>query len=208
MSSESPRDLRSRILDAAAELFAQQGYGSTSVREIAEAVGCTKPALYYHFTSKEGLYHEVVETRLQAVLEVVDVALAPGRSLRSQLRTLVGTLLQRAEQRPLEVRLLATAEHAPAHSGAPAVNLVPLHMELIGRLVGAFEVGKGRGEVRQDVDPLQAALALLGMVHIHVIGALYSATDALPSPLVAGPADVPGAVIDLLFSGLDPKDER
>ena len=80
-------------------------------------------------------------------------------------------------------------------------------MELLGRLAAAFEAGKARGEVRAEVDPLQAALALLGMVHIHVIGALYKATDALPVPLVADEIDVPAAVINLLFSGVAPKDE-
>ena len=202
-----PRDLRLRILDAAAELFAQFGYGSTSVRQIAESVGCTKPALYYHFASKEALYHEVVETRLQAALEAVDGALRPDQPLEEQVHTLVATLLERAEERPLEVRLLATAEHAPASSGAPAVNLVPLHMELLGRLGGAFEAGKARGEVRADVDPLQAALALLGMIHIHVIGALYKATDALPPLLTAPGNDVPRAVVDLFFAGIAPKDD-
>ncbi len=205
--SAPPRDLRVRILDASAELFAQFGYGSTSVRQIAEAVGCTKPALYYHFASKEALYHEVVETRLEAALAAVDGALVPEQSLRDQVHTLVVTLLRRAEERPLEVRLLATAEHAPASSGVPAVNLVPLHMELLSRLASAFEAGKDRGEVREHVDPLQAALALLGMVHIHVIGALYKATDALPPLLTVQGPDVPTAVVDLFFEGIAPKDK-
>jgi len=43
------------IARAAARLFAEQGYDATSVREIVEAAGVTKPTLYYHFGSKQGL---------------------------------------------------------------------------------------------------------------------------------------------------------
>ncbi len=43
---------RQRILDTAIELFTEQGYDGTSLREIAERVGVTKAALYYHFASK------------------------------------------------------------------------------------------------------------------------------------------------------------
>jgi AcrR family transcriptional regulator len=45
-------DMRERILDVALELFNEQGYDATSLREIAERLGVTKAALYYHFKSK------------------------------------------------------------------------------------------------------------------------------------------------------------
>jgi AcrR family transcriptional regulator len=44
-----------QIARAAARLFAERGYDATSVREIVEAAGVTKPTLYYHFGSKQGL---------------------------------------------------------------------------------------------------------------------------------------------------------
>ena len=46
---------RERILDAALELFVTQGYDGTSLRQIAEQLGVTKAALYYHFESKEDI---------------------------------------------------------------------------------------------------------------------------------------------------------
>ncbi|MBK8207113.1 MAG: TetR/AcrR family transcriptional regulator [Planctomycetes bacterium] len=51
---------RSTILRQAAKLFAQRGYDAVSVREIVEAAGCTKPSLYYHFGSKEGLAQALI----------------------------------------------------------------------------------------------------------------------------------------------------
>jgi AcrR family transcriptional regulator len=51
----APNDTRQRILDVALDLFTEQGYDGTSLREIAEQLGVTKAALYYHFESKEDI---------------------------------------------------------------------------------------------------------------------------------------------------------
>ncbi|TMC09769.1 MAG: TetR family transcriptional regulator, partial [Chloroflexi bacterium] len=53
-------DTRARIQAVALELFAQQGYDKTSLREIAERLGVTKAALYYHFKSKEDIVASLV----------------------------------------------------------------------------------------------------------------------------------------------------
>jgi len=55
------QDTRARILDVARELFTEQGYEKTSLREIADRLGFTKAALYYHFQSKEQLLFALVE---------------------------------------------------------------------------------------------------------------------------------------------------
>ena len=56
---------RDQIIDVAARLFMDQGYSATSVRQIAEEVGCTESALYYHF--KEGK-RELLEVVVQCNL--------------------------------------------------------------------------------------------------------------------------------------------
>jgi AcrR family transcriptional regulator len=50
-----PLNTRERILDVALDLFIAQGYDGTSLREIAQRLGFTKAALYYHFTSKDDI---------------------------------------------------------------------------------------------------------------------------------------------------------
>ncbi|HEX4519134.1 MAG TPA: helix-turn-helix domain-containing protein [Gaiellaceae bacterium] len=58
--------MRELILDTALELFIEQGYDKTSLREIAERVGVTKAALYYHFERKEDILLEL-HLRLHAL---------------------------------------------------------------------------------------------------------------------------------------------
>jgi AcrR family transcriptional regulator len=64
-------DTRARIQCVALELFAEQGYERTSLREIAERLGVTKAALYYHFKSKEDIVRSFSEdhfARLDALI--------------------------------------------------------------------------------------------------------------------------------------------
>jgi AcrR family transcriptional regulator len=64
-------DTRARIQQVALELFAEQGYERTSLREIAERLGVTKAALYYHFKSKEDIVRSFTEdhfSRLDALI--------------------------------------------------------------------------------------------------------------------------------------------
>jgi AcrR family transcriptional regulator len=77
----SPRrrgeETRERILDVALELFNEQGYEGTSLREIAERLGVTKAALYYHFKSKEEILlalHLRLHVLGRAVLGQFDLA--------------------------------------------------------------------------------------------------------------------------------------
>ena len=64
MAGEGPTprtDTRVRVQKVALELFAEQGYEKTSLREIAERLGVTKAALYYHFKSKEDIVHSFTD---------------------------------------------------------------------------------------------------------------------------------------------------
>ena len=64
-------DTRAVILQTALELFAEKGYEATSMREIAEQIGISKPALYYHFDSKEDIVRGVLSDQLAQIEELV-----------------------------------------------------------------------------------------------------------------------------------------
>src|SRR5919108_2881249 len=71
-AGHTPRtDTRSRAQKVALELFAEQGYDKTSLREIAERLGVTKAALYYHFKSKEDIVTSLVEDYFGQIDELV-----------------------------------------------------------------------------------------------------------------------------------------
>jgi AcrR family transcriptional regulator len=68
--TEAPRT-RDRILDVALELFTAKGYDATSMREVAEQLGITKPALYYHFDSKEDIVRALLADMEHQVADLV-----------------------------------------------------------------------------------------------------------------------------------------
>lgn len=67
-------DTRARIQHVALELFAEQGYDKTSLREIAERLGVTKAALYYHFKSKEEIVTSLFDDFQGQVDEIISWA--------------------------------------------------------------------------------------------------------------------------------------
>jgi AcrR family transcriptional regulator len=80
---ESTGGTRERIKAVALELFTEQGYEKTSLREIAERLNVTKAALYYHFKSKDDIVASFVEDRL----DQMDALTAWGESQPATLET-------------------------------------------------------------------------------------------------------------------------
>ncbi|GAA2457171.1 TetR family transcriptional regulator [Streptomyces glaucus] len=76
-------DTRQRIQDVALELFAEQGYEKTSLREIAERLEVTKAALYYHFKTKEEILVSIFEDLSRPIEDLV----AWGRAQPPTLET-------------------------------------------------------------------------------------------------------------------------
>ncbi len=85
--------VRDRLLDAALHLFAGKGFESASVRELAETAEVTRPTLYYHFGSKEGLYLELVERLCATVEDSILHSMVPQGTARGRLRSFVLNIL-------------------------------------------------------------------------------------------------------------------
>ena len=82
---------RERILQVALELFGRQGYEGTSIRNIADRMGMTKAAIYYHFPSKENLLADILTPAMTRVGQVL--ATADPVSTSEQRRALVIALV-------------------------------------------------------------------------------------------------------------------
>ena len=97
----APRtDTRSRVQQVALELFAEQGYEKTSLREIAERLGVTKAALYYHFRSKEDIVHSLTDDYFAEIDALVDWAKdqpATDQTRREVLDRYVGIVVAGSE---------------------------------------------------------------------------------------------------------------
>jgi AcrR family transcriptional regulator len=79
---------RQRIQDVALELFVEQGYEKTSLREIAERLDVTKAALYYHFKTKEDILISLFQDLTRPLDELTEWALEQPRTLDTKREVL------------------------------------------------------------------------------------------------------------------------
>ena len=93
-------DTRARIQQVALELFAKQGYDRTSLREIAERLGVTKAALYYHFKSKEDIVLSFTEdhfARIDALIAWGQEQPATEQTVREVLDRYISIVMDSGE---------------------------------------------------------------------------------------------------------------
>jgi AcrR family transcriptional regulator len=119
--SDRKSDTRTKIQQIALELFAEQGYEKTSLREIAERLGVTKAALYYHFKTKEDIVGSLFDDFLTHVDEIVEWgtaremdAAARKEVIRRYSEVLIGpgeALIQFVQGNQSAVRELKDARH-------------------------------------------------------------------------------------------------
>jgi AcrR family transcriptional regulator len=76
---------RRQLFDVALQLFAERGYESTTMDDIAETAGVTKPLLYQHFSSKRALYLELVDSVAADLLAEIGGATATAPGPREQV---------------------------------------------------------------------------------------------------------------------------
>ena len=73
-------DTKKRIQEVALELFSERGYDKTTLKEVADRLNITRPALYYHFKTKEDILNGVVGDLLASVEELTEWARAQPRT--------------------------------------------------------------------------------------------------------------------------------
>lgn len=145
----------------ASELFARKGFGATSLDDIAEALGATKGALYYHVRNKEEILRLIYLTVLTASEEplrrIVEAELPPLEKLR----------------RAVEHQTAVAADRSPAitvfyrdqhHLTGPFAREIILRKKAYERYFERIiEEGQASGIFQPDIDPKIATYGLLGM---------------------------------------------
>jgi TetR/AcrR family transcriptional regulator len=182
---------RETILARAAELFARRGYTATSMNEVAEACGVSKPSLYHYVRDKDQLLVEIADAhvaRLNAlVAKVVEQGLAPEPKLRRLIEVFVDVYADsQAAHRVLteDVKFLQSADRDRVLEGQR-------------RVVAAFadSVAAVRPELRRDDLLKPVTMLLFGMMN-------WMFTWLQPDGRLTH-ADMAPVVADLFFGGLN-----
>ena len=194
-SAQVPSPSADRILLSALELFSSKGYDATSVREICEAAGITKPTLYHFYGSKEGVYRALVDGALDDFRKAITRALqAPGSAVQ-RLRRVGRAYFESARGRRDLLRFIFGLVHNPATS-APRTDFPRFYDEVVARIAAEVEDGVARGEFVPGRTDLRM-LMLMGALGEALCGYLIVGKPQLSAAL----AD---ALIDAVISGWRP----
>jgi len=143
MTFSSPRrgeQTRTTILQAAHDLFIEQGYHGTSMRQIAQHARLALGGLYNHFSSKEQVFEAVFLT-FHPYHEVLPlIAAAQGTNLEELVHDAIRRMAQSVEGRPdfMNLVFIEMVEFKSAHLRQLFATLFPLGMQILQNLVGTY----------------------------------------------------------------------
>jgi AcrR family transcriptional regulator len=153
---------RLQLIEVARGLFAERGFEGTSIEEIAQRAGVSKPIVYEHFGGKEGLYAVVVDREMETLLEMVTSSLSKNRSLY-RIQQVALALLTYMEERTDGFRILVRGD-STAGTGETAT-----YSSLLNDAISQVEHILANDFERRGFDPSLAPLyaqALVGMVSV------------------------------------------
>jgi AcrR family transcriptional regulator len=191
--SELDERTRNRLLRAAVQVFDRKGYAAASVREIVEAAGVTKPALYYHFGSKEGVLAAILEAGAREFDAAVNRAVSRDGSARERVLGLAEDLYGLFAKNVPVVRVCHAVFHGPADT-APKFDFTRFDRSLVRGLKQIVEAGQAAGELREALAE-DVALAVYGVIGAAVARHMHPELEPVGDETLR-------RVIDLVFEGV------
>lgn len=168
---------RQQILEAATDLFVNQGYANTNLEQVAAAAGVSKQTIYSHFSSKQHVLTAGIKRRCdenELTTETLDYAGAPDTFLREFAQRFIGFLLEDSSLRMYRLCLTESERHPEVgesfyQSGPRAV---------VEALAAYITLAKERGQLRVEHPSLAATQFLFMVKGLHVDTALLNLPES------------------------------
>lgn len=183
---------REHIAQVATHLFAQQGFNTTSIRDIAEAAGVTKPVLYYYFQSKENLFVSLIHEAYDFFYQKLEMILNKPGDFWDHLREITQLYFDLGREFGDSIRLLYMAVSGPRRN-TPRIDFLQYekkHFDYLGRL---FHQGMEQGFIRpMNIETISTFY--LGSISIYLEKMLFT-----HEPI---PEKVDEMILDFVFHGI------
>ncbi len=175
---------RDDIFSVSLDMFLRLGYDGTTLDAVAESVGVTKPAIYYHFKSKDELFKELFRRLFESMAGEYFVMLEAETSVSQMLDSLFGALPGIEEQFSSPDSKVMDLGYLPlmiegARRFTELRELIDhFYVRSIALIQTRLEAGKARGEVRADLDTRIVATALVSQFEgLLLVRSLASSCD-------------------------------
>lgn len=189
---------RQQLLRAALKQFANNGYAATSVQDIVDDAKLSKPALYYHFRDKAGLFQALVHEAQDERYRLLSAATEGCAGIRAQLEAALAALFAYFHKNRELTRIsFATMFAAPGE--------VPKDVICAEKCERNFDVlhtlirqAQRQGELDKRFDSRELAFGFYGLVNFYLVGHLVC-RECQPDRLTAG------RIVELFLAGAGPK---
>lgn len=146
---------------AAVDLFYQQGYGRTTLEQVADALGVTKPFIYAHFASKNELLAEICSLAIRLANDSLNRALTQEGNAAQRLKVVARDFMAAVLSHQAHAVIYSREEKELEASDRDAINR--LRREFDHKLVALIEAGVASGEFHVS-DIRLAALSIGGII--------------------------------------------
>jgi AcrR family transcriptional regulator len=193
MNSLEP-NTRDRLLETATALFAEKGYAGTSVREIVDRAGVSKPVLYYYFKSKEGLFYAILEWAAGVQQEILDEIFSTSGTVLDRFIFFYRRISEGVQQYQNLYKMIHGLMYGPPQ-GAPEYDFPKYQRHMFNAVKQIYTNGLTAGEVK-PADADEVAFLVLSLIDFNL-----NMNQVLPE--LADPQR-PERLLRLAFQGLSP----
>lgn len=197
--STTGQTVRERLLSGALQLFSNKGYAATTVREIVEAAGVTKPALYYYFRNKEGIFRELMQEAWQRFEGLLEETRQEGGTAQERILRLAEKLYRLFLER-IEIARIALSVHYGPFQGRPVFDIESSHQKIRTLIETLVREGIRGGEFRKK-KASDMTWAILGIIHMAVEMQLWHPAQAVGERGLV-------RILKVVFEGISGKERK
>jgi AcrR family transcriptional regulator len=193
MAKHGP-ETRDQVLKAALKHFANAGYAATSVQQIVSDAGVSKPALYYHFRDKAGLFEALVNHALDERLRLIQEAAARGKTFREKAREILIAVFEHFQKNRELTRIAFSTAYAAPGEIPPGLDFLKMCRRNTDFIHSLIKEAQRSGELDRRFDSHDLAYSFFGHTNFYV-----KAPVLIPG--FRADRKTADRILDLFFSG-------
>lgn len=156
-------------MQAALKSFADRGYAATSVRQIVSAANVSKPALYYYFKDKAGLFNALVEQAHDERFHLMQQAAGRGETLAQKLEEIAAAIFDFSVRNRDLMRLAFATAFAASGEAPGQTKCREKGQRTFEFFRGLIQAGQQTGELDRRFSVEELAMGIYGQLNSHVM---------------------------------------
>lgn len=160
------KDHRIQILEAAEKIFAKKGFYTTTMEEVAKEARLAKGTIYLYFESKEDLFFEVIERKLDILLGKIEEELQQSNSPSQKIKKVIGIHLKFLEENEDFFKIMQNLSESlkkrmEKKLKSRVIQKQSHYIEMLGKLIQKAII---EGEIK-PLNSRKLAVILMGIIH-------------------------------------------